>query len=275
MRKCVIAATLLAAGFTSAKTAVADGVPRPYSVPFTWSGFYVGLNAGYAWGNSDAQGAVDCPAAGYFCAPNTVSQINGPAVAGSSSGTINSSGFTGGAQAGYNWQSGHMVIGGEVDFSALDLHGSRSASADYPFPSGVAGNTYTVGSSIDTDWLFTARGRLGWAWSTTLLYATGGLATTDLRVNSTFRDNVSIVGPGASGDASASDVRVGWTVGGGAEWALDRNWSLKGEYLYVDFGSVSLANVITNPDAPGRSDTLLLRSDLAVQIARVGLNYRF
>ncbi len=244
-----------------------------------WSGFYFGANLGGLWGNSDASADVSCPAGtGYFCRSNLPNVNNGPAVAGAGTGSLSSSGVIGGGQAGYNVQSRGFVYGFEVDLSALDLNASRQASGNYPTPAvGVAGNTFTIGSALSTNWLFTARGRLGWSVSNLLIYATGGLAVTDVKVTSTYKDNLAAVGftPGASMFARNTDTKYGFVVGGGAEWALTGNWSVRGEYLYVDFGSVTASGLVTNPDLPGTATPISISEDLSEHIARAGINYRF
>jgi len=243
-----------------------------------WSGFYFGANLGGVWGNSDAKANVSCPAGtGYFCRSNLASAVNGPQVASAGTGSLDGNGVIGGGQAGYNQQSGGFVYGFEVDLSALDLDESRQASGNYLIPAGgpVSGNTFTIGSALKTNWLFTARGRLGWAVSNLLLYATGGLAVTDLEVTSTFKDNVRTVGPGASMFARNTQTKYGFAVGGGAEWALTGNWTLRGEYLYVDFGSVAASGLATNPDLPGAATPISVSEDLSEHIARAGINYRF
>jgi outer membrane immunogenic protein len=246
-----------------------------------WSGFYLGANLGAAWGNSDAKAQVICPtnaAIAYFCS-TTAGQNNGPAVTRQGTGTFGTEQVTGGVQAGYNVQSGSFVYGFEMDLDALDLSTSRQGRGDYPTPfgAGVAGNTFTIGSSFGTNWLYTARGRVGWSLSNVLIFATGGLAVTDLKVTTTFRDNLALVGfaPGASLSVSNEETRAGWTVGGGAEWALTDHWIVKGEYLYVDFGSVSASGNIANRDFPGGINPLSISQDISAHIARVGVNYGF
>ena len=267
------AALVVASGSASA-----DGVyknPYSYSGPvlYNWSGFYVGGNAGFAWGNSDATTTTDCPATnppGYVCSQNTPSTPNVSVVDAAGSGTSHPNGFTGGGQAGYNLQSGSFVYGVEVDFGALNLNASRSGSGAWPVPGPPT--PFTTGSSISTDWLFTARGRLGWTISHVMIYATGGLAVTDLHVANFYQDNLAL---GGRENSSNTDTKTGWTVGGGLEMALDNHWSLKGEYLFVDFNDVSTTGNITNPANAAFANPLSVSEDLSVHIARAGINYRF
>ena len=240
-----------------------------------WTGFYVGANAGYAWGNSDASSTTTCLATtppGWSCTPsNPASLVNGPFTDALGTGSLNPKGFAGGVQAGYNFQNSNFVYGLEVDFGALNLRASRSGSGIMPhFAIGLT----TVGSSIETDWLFTARGRLGWSLSNVLVYATGGLATTNLKTGNSYRD--SFANPGFE-SSSSSRVKTGWTLGGGIEWAMTPNWSVRGEYLYVDFGSITTSGNIGTSivTVPLVAQPLSTSTDLKVNIARVGINYKF
>ncbi len=240
-----------------------------------WTGFYAGLNVGAAWGHSDATTSVPCGAPGsppgYLCDVVSIT-TNAAAVAAAGTGPLSATGFTGGVQAGYNWRYNNVVLGVETDFDAFHLNASRTVSGLYPATfNASAGQTFTVGSSFSTDWLFTFRGRIGWATPDWLLYATGGLAVTNLKVANTFSDT-----NGAIGGGSASSDKVGWTVGAGVEHKLGQHWSVKAEYLYLNFGSVTANGVITNPGfGPGYAQGINTASDLTAHVARVGVNYQF
>ena len=250
---------------------------------YNWTGFYFGANAGGTWSNGDTSSDTNgCrPAAtgdvGYFCDPGFTS--NGVAVAAAGSGSGSGNGFSGGVQAGYNLQSGGLVFGGELDFGTFGFSAKRTGSARYPanyFPVSTA-NTFTVTTKSDADWLFTARARLGFLASPNLLlYVTGGLAVADVSVANAFSDNVASGGfPGATGSSSNSTTKAGWVLGIGGEMALDRNWSLKAEYLHVDLGSISTTATITHRNWVGYSNTLNTKADITAEIARVGVNYKF
>ncbi len=117
------------------------------------------------------------------------------------------------------------------------------------------------------------RGRLGWLYRPNLLfYATGGAAFTRLEVKLSYSD-----GNGVTGAGSASAIKTGWTIGGGAEWALNNHWSVKAEYLYLDFGSVTAHATVGVPAGikGAESSTISTTGDLTAQIARVGINYKF
>jgi outer membrane immunogenic protein len=262
----VIASASVAIGFSAAAQ----------SAPPQFAGAYIGLNAGAAWGSSSYATNPNCvadAADGVFCVtPPDPSAINGTAVAASGSGDLASSGFTGGVQAGYNWQSGNIVFGGEGDFGAFSLGDSTSPTGAFPSP--FLGTAYSLTESMSTSWLATFRGRLGYTVTPELLlYVTGGLAFTDFKFSSSYSDNaVSVLFPGGTGFGSRSEVKTGWTLGGGGEWLLDGPWSIKAEYLYLDFGSVNVPVALSN--TPAFTQTMQVEADLSAQVARVGVNYR-
>jgi outer membrane immunogenic protein len=81
--------------------------------------------------------------------------------------------------------------------------------------------------------------------------------------------------PPGVGNWSGSKTKLGWTVGGGLEWALTRNWSVKAEYLYLNFGSIDAAGVIRNPIPAGYANAISTSTDLAAHVARAGVNFKF
>src|SRR5581483_8581294 len=186
--------------------------PAPAPVQsFSWTGPYVGLHAGYGW---SADPAVGC---------SLSSSSNANVCTDSASGAflgapdVNAKGILGGVQLGYNWQVSNWVLGIETDFSGMDVHdAAHFATTDPNYANAQISSRY--------DWLGTTRGRAGFVMDRTLIYATGGFAYA--HISQSYSD----VNPAHA--ASASDVKTGWTAGGGVEYAIDRNWSVKGEYLY-------------------------------------------
>jgi outer membrane immunogenic protein len=239
--------------------------PAPPAPPvFNWTGYYIGASGGYAWGDSDAVTAVAARGTPVYFVPTDLTQI-----ASSGMGTIHPKGGVGGAQSGYNWQSGNVVYGLEVDFSAFSTSDARSVTTTYI---SVPTTSFTVNQSVKTDWLFTARPRLGWANNNWLWYATGGLAVTELKYGNTFTDTYSP----AFETGSISNTKVGWTVGGGGEFALSNDWTVRAEYLYVDFSGVSSAgNVSNSVTTSGTPPVLTHSANLTANIIRGGINYRF
>jgi len=264
MMKRILATVMVTAALTAPGLA-ADLGARTYTkapalAPVSnWSGFYIGGNLGYGWGDGDTD----------------VSFLPSPAVFGLNNTTLGarSTGVTGGAQLGYNWQIGSLVTGLEADIQGSDIKGSARAtptfagSADLD-PDGL------LSSEQKLSWFGTVRGRLGVTVTPDLLlYGTGGLAYGHVEASAnTQLFNVNVESP-----ASVSKTKVGWTAGAGAEWMFARNWSAKLEYLYIDLGSESaIGNVVAgvplvvfDPFKVGY--TWRFREN----IARVGVNYHF
>lgn len=236
-----------------------------------WEGSYVGAHIGYAWGSSDATTTAAC---GAFV-PFFFSCGNQPGVEASGTGSLSPKGVTGGVQAGYDWQRQNIVYGVAADFGAFDLGKTRTGSGAYAV--GVPGVPFATSSTVDSDWLFTARGRLGWTpLPHVLLYATGGLALTRLEVSNAFVDqNAFAPGTVGSGASKNAQTKAGWTIGGGVEWSLARNWTLDAEYLFVDFGSVATSAIVNAPAAPGANSAVITSSDLTAHNVRLGVNYRY
>ena len=121
-------------------------VVAPPSV-YDWTGFYLGVNGGYGWGQSSFDG------------------LSGTA------GNFNTTGWVAGGTAGYNLQYGHVVFGLEGDADWSNINGSA------PCVGGVAT------CQVKNDWLGTARGRFGFAFDRFLPFVTGGLAVGDINAN--------------------------------------------------------------------------------------------
>lgn len=251
------------------KAPVAPIVPAVHN----WTGFYVGLNAGGAWSSGDANYTLPpFLATGAGTGP---AGDSGSAAAAVASTHVSDSGFTGGGQVGYNWQFNNVVLGLEADFNAMNL--DNSATATGLTTPGFPTWSNTVQTSINTDWLLTARPRIGYAWNNVLIYATGGLAVTELKLS---QSQVNKFPAGTTTQwvesVSSNVTKAGWTVGGGLEYALSNNWSIKGEYLYANFGheTVSGTTINTGGFALG-GQTFTHTFNLHVNIARAGINYKF
>jgi outer membrane immunogenic protein len=246
--------------------------PPPAPPPFlvaTWTGFYVGLNAGGNWGTSNRSTEVVTPG-NFFdstcfppissCFVNTIDVQNAGAQ------KTDTRGFVGGGQVGYNWQTDNIVLGIETDFEYFRSAGTSSKTV--AVVSGSPG-TVTVTSSISTDWLYTLRPRLGWAVNNWLFYATGGLAVSNLKPSWTYSD--SHFGTSAAG--SFSNTKTGWTVGGGVEAMLPNRWVVGVEYLFVKFNNVSstVPIFIAGPPPQNFSHS----ADLETNIVRARLSKLF
>jgi outer membrane immunogenic protein len=246
-----VAAASLIAGATAASAAdlpsrtMAPMAPMISAVPvFTWTGFYIGAQVGYAWGDDED----DFPANAVVVGPgNTFVPFEG------GFGGDNDS-FLAGVHAGYNYQIGSIVVGieGDVeglfgdddddDFNGVVFNGTTGLPATYAFN----GNTL--------DWQGSIRGRVGFAFDRALVYATGGFAFGG--VSGGFSNGVLNDG---------DDTITGWTLGAGLEYAFTNNLTTRVEYRYTSFeGNDSVFN-----GANFGGD------ELDFHAVRVGLSYKF
>lgn len=236
--------------------------PPMVSPAYNWSGFYVGVHAGYTFGEDD-----NVITTGQLAA--NIANVAGGARPGQV--RFDRDGFIGGGQIGYNWQSNpNWVFGFEADISYVDSRrtanvGTFSLPTAAP-PNVPLNNTFRSGM----EYFGTVRGRIGYAWDRTMVYATGGLAYGDVENSATFfgpAGQIQFVGGGRR-------VETGYTVGGGIEHAFSPNWSLKAEYLYYDLGS-NTVNVAVVPGSGGGGTGYNTRFENDGHIVRGGLNYKF
>jgi opacity protein-like surface antigen len=224
---------------------------------YDWGGLYVGANTGAAPGSYKA---ITSTSPGSYFGPTPIisSAVNNLGVQ-----SLDSSGFSAGAEVGYNWRFGHFVGGLEADFDILHLNGVSNRSAEYP---GRPKSQFLLSSYGNANWLFTLRPRIGFAVDNWLLYGTGGVALTDLRTDYMFSDNF-----GAAASALLNTVKAGYALGGGVEWGLTPNLSLRAEYLHLGFAGTTAEQTGSNiPKQPFSHS-----GDLSANIARIGLDYWF
>jgi outer membrane immunogenic protein len=177
-----------------------------------------------------------------------------------------------GGQVGFNRQSGSAIVGIEADFGFSMVENDAEddrVTTEYPC---CAGKSFTIEHATKTKWLFTMRPRAGIAAGSAFVYATGGLAITRFDFASIFTDTLA----SARADATRSENRVGWTVGGGLEGRMGVAGSFKVEYLYADFGSLEAStDNLTVASIPVPMDRFEFTATLKVNIVRAGVNYRF
>jgi outer membrane immunogenic protein len=231
------------AALTVGSASAADLGAHPYtkapmaSPIYNWTGLYIGANLGAAAAGTNV--ATD--------PSNLIGNTNS-----GNNNDLFKAGVTGGGQIGYNWQfAPNWVLGIEGDISAISAKRSTCDIND------CGGGNELIFTS-KTDYLATARGRLGYAWDRSMVYVTGGAAFAN--VNDSFVEQAK---PGAS----HSDTLSGYAVGMGLETAIWSNWSLKAEYLYADVGTNRVDSVI--------STGAYLDFKHEYHIGRVGVNYRF
>jgi outer membrane immunogenic protein len=241
--KGVAIAALTAAGVVAAQAAdlpTRKEAPAPVFMPppFTWTGFYLGLNAGGIFSSGSKNATLIVPSAALW--------LSDYFPGGLGSGKT---GFIGGGQAGYNWQTGAFVLGIVTDFDGTTLSSSRNFTSA-PFVNAgyyYNGDTLNVNSKASLDWLGTTRAKIGFVATPDnrlMIYGTGGIAYG----GGSSHFNVFDSRYNAYWSGSPSSTRVGWTVGGGVEYAITNNWTIGGEYLYANLGSRSVTTV-ANPAA--------------------------
>jgi outer membrane immunogenic protein len=236
IRKFSMATVVLMAATGSALAAdLPSRRPPPVFVPppiFSWTGFYIGGDIGYAWGRD----SVNTP---FFAGGVADFASNSP------------QGVIGGGHIGYNYQINQFVLGIEGDVQGTNFRNNIASFA--------TGSVYGTNVPIEAS----VRGRIGYAWDRALFYATGGAAFGDIKHTYTG----GLIAPVAFGGVvSTEKTQVGWTVGGGVEYALSNNWSVRGEYRYTDFGN--------------QTDTVLFtgatpQHHLIEHAVRVGFSYKF
>lgn len=224
-----------------------------------WSGFYVG---GFLGGtNSQAQVQTTAGSGPYLNATDDA-QINRAA-----NSDLEQWRPAGGLVGGYGRQFGNIVVGIEASANTLLLNDERTVSEIYQ---STGTSRFTLKQSVTADWMATLRPRLGWAEDNWLGYVTGGLSVTRLKLDTTFADTAF----SARSQSSDSQMVTGWSLGLGGEYALGRDWSLRGEYLYTRFNQMRSSSGVT---ATGTTDTDSLNhsADLGTHGVMVGLTYRF
>jgi outer membrane immunogenic protein len=252
--------------------------------PYNWTGVYFGVNGGLGWDNAKTNysySSITAPAPPGFenvFGPGGPLNVTGdtavqsaiadgylPVSLGDSSNTFGAVG----AQFGYNYQMQQMVIGFEADLDWAD--GVRSTN--FAAPPNIANLTNVGHQSVGLEWLGTARLRAGYAFDRALIFATGGLAYGGVKAESSASEY-----DGSNTDVfagSASGTKVGYTLGGGLEYAFASNMSLKGEYLYYDLGKADYAVAAANSVAQGEGLFVNASQRLDGSLVRFGLNVRY
>jgi outer membrane immunogenic protein len=244
------------AGVAQAADMPVKAPPPPAPPPFSWTGFYFGGHGGCAETRSTIT-------------PGRFTDDD-PGDPNSFFGFLNSNnggGCYGGIQGGFNYQfSGNWVWGIEADASWGS--GKRRTATLFEFEGDEVEAIALFSARVNS--FGTVRGRFGytWTWGAPVLwYVTGGWAwANSSRVTTVDVDSGTVT-------VSNSHSPSGWTVGTGIEVALGSNWSIKGEYLHLDFDRKTFATFFTDDGAlPGATSASIKTH---VDTVRVGLNYRF
>ncbi len=262
MKKIIVAASssLLFCFVTPSIAADLARTPPPIATPSliapSWTGFYVGANAGYGQGDvNTSENSITTSGPLIGLGPGPIQTFGGA----DRSYTID--GALGGVQIGYNRQFSNFVVGLEADWQAANIRGSDA------FDASVAGPFYT--SRPKLDWFGTLRGRVGYAFGSWMPYVTGGLAYGQTKSTLTIQPGPQSAPRGSPFEATASAVDVGYAVGGGVEVMLSPSWSLKAEYLRIDLGNNSSSFDY------GAAGTATARASNPIDLGRGGINFRF
>lgn len=267
--KVVFAGLVMAAPLGIADLASAGTAPKPRVAPSapSWSGFYIGMHAGYGFARSTATSRPELAGAPLY-APMSFDM-------GDSSPLF-------GGHIGYSWQSGNWVFGIEGEISVVGNGRSESEA-----PIMLAGPTQFAAFGADSfmrqevNWLASVRGRLGYAFGAGLLYATGGAAFANIDYQANTSDSRFLCsGSGCAMPAAFDRTRPGWVIGGGYEWPFAPNWTLRSEYLFYRFtGTSNTAPVVgAGPGSPtclATCRTSYEWSALDLHTMRLGLSYKW
>ncbi|WP_134500938.1 outer membrane protein [Microvirga pakistanensis] len=237
----LLAATALTTAGISVASAAdlpSRAAPAPIIAPvpvFTWTGFYVGGQVGYAWGESDT---------GLF--------VGTTPVVFTTSDDSDLDGFVGGVHAGYNVQFGSFVVGVEADIEAAGIDN------DVTFTTA----NFSIARSSEINFQGSLRARAGVAFDRALIYATGGLAFANFESSYEISDALGVIGTD-----SFDETQWGWTLGAGVEYAFTNNLTARIEYRYTQFEEFSNTSTVL-ADA-------VAEEDLDFHTVRVGVSYKF
>ena len=217
--------------FTGGYGGYKDQAPAAIPAPF-WQGIYAGGHIGALWSTIDAADNV------VFVSPSVTLLANR---------SVGITGWFGGAQLGYNFESGSFLWGIESDIGGMDNRGSHSFSLTNP--------TRLLTVSSTGGWYGDLTGRAGYVYGSALFYAKGGFAF--------FTGDVTVADL-TDGISQNSGTFTGWTIGGGFEYMVSPRWTVKAEYLYFDLNNNNCCFSSTS----GRFENTLTMSTV-----KVGFNF--
>ena len=228
---------------------------------YTWTGFYVGGQAGVAF-NNDAGDVRYNPSTGALFPTTSFS---------GGSDSSDDAAFIGGVHVGYDYQINNFIIGAIADINYID------ASTDSTFTIGNAVTGFdTFGVSQDIEFVGTVRGKVGIAADRFAVYATGGLAYADTSTDFVTPGNLAATrGFTRTVDSDSDDI--GYAVGAGVDYLVTQNFSLGLEYLYTDLGESDLNVTYLNTALPAaqQSFTTSSNDDLDFHTVWAKASFRF
>ncbi len=227
---------------------VTKGPAHQVAAAHDWTGFYLGGIGGGAYGNTQTT-------AGFNVQPQLA-------------------GIMFGGTGGYNHQFGQYVFGVEADGGWTNAAGASPCA-----PLVAGGPLFQMNCAGRVDWFANVAARAGYASGQFLYFAKAGAAFVENAFgascnlglqngsvrNAANQNCTNALGLFSNG-YTASDTRIGWMAGLGAEFALSQHWSAKGEIDYMEFGSR------TNRASDG---VTILNGNTGFAMAKIGVNYNF
>jgi outer membrane immunogenic protein len=225
---------------------------------YNWSGFYIGVNGGGHWSNDSDPAVVSTNT---FWNASNLATISAALPL-----TLSKTGFGAGGQAGYNWFVSTFVFGVEVDVMGLSGTATRNLTVALPTPKQQ--DMFT--DSASDRWIATLRGRVGFAFDRVLFYVTGGGAASNWSISHAYSDTFGAGTPLTT--TQLTQTQYGWIAGGGIEYAVLNNWTVRGEYLYASIAAIS--STLTFQNTPGHGATFTHADGLTESIARAAVSYK-
>jgi TonB-dependent siderophore receptor len=241
--------------------------PAPLG-PIDWTGVYTGLQIGYGWGDNDGSLTYATPGGLWG-----QSGLNSDAIGVSGSKSLNgdAQGIIAGAHMGYNKQFDRWVVGveGAVDPTLMTRRLTILVPDTGADPDGSLRIGATATGSVWSSLQGSLRARAGYALDRVLFYGSGGAAF------GAFSSSFQLYGMDLSlapfyAANMHSSTRVGWTAGGGVEYAINPHWSVRGEYRYSDFGHLKDFPAPSSLGATYAADRRLDQNQV-----QLGLSYKF
>jgi outer membrane immunogenic protein len=219
-----------------------------------WNGFYVGGNIGTSWGDTTLSMKAASGSGGTVIPPGDLGRRR--------------------QRAGLHRRVSDrlQLLGGRLDAGAGNRHQLFHLGEDRKktYRSGLAiapPVDLTIEQKMKTDWIWTLRPRIGFATDTWLFYATGGVAASDIKLTTKYSDTRATP---ITGSNEESDVKFGWIAGLGGAYALSDYTSVRGEWLYTDFGTIKSQGTVGSGYA-----TLSSEADARGNLFRIGFDYTF
>ncbi len=250
----------------------------------SWTGFYIGANAGYLWSSNNIVKNEGKPGfANSLFLPGSQVMSSSLALLGTKHLFNSSNGFIGGGQIGYNSQfSDNLVIGIDTDLDAIGQSNGTTTSTHFVSTPQLGTQTADIVNTKKLNYLGLLKGRLGVLVSPSfLIYGAGAFAYGEGSLKTSYSvTNTNPVFLPFYEEVNVSKTLTGWAVGGGAEWLFSPSWSMKAEYIFYRLGPLHshlnlTQNTNTTPPTPFARAEVESEARFTENTVRVGINYFF